>query len=241
MFLICSMDTNPSATPPNASDQLFRAIYYQITHTLRGQLPDPATNTPEALALRDFAAIAHVASLQPVSAEEANVAALCVACDAQALQSLREAREHPDDIDVRMQCVAQSASMMRQAKSWRLYLLRLQTGRQLRDANPTATEIASAIEQRALAHMAEALAQAPPPEPSAPPAAAPQPDLIAEAEQYALQHRRRAALIRRFGRIPNRMNFGPLRPELIRTIATATTPILMALEDKPQRDIAAAA
>jgi hypothetical protein len=90
---------------------------------------------------------------------------------------------------------------------------------------------------RALGLMADALSGAP----LAPKSEPPPPDPIAEAEQYALHHRKRAVLIRRFGRVPHKLDFGPLRPETVRAIATGTTPILRALDDKPHRATALAA
>ena len=61
----------------------------------------------------------------------------------------------------------------------------------------------------------------PPPQPAEPDAA-----IAAEADKYALEHRKRASLIRRFGRVPDRLNFGPLRPELIRRIISGDSPTL---------------
>ena len=64
-------------------------------------------------------------------------------------------------------------------------------------------------------------------------------DPIAEAERYALQHRKRAVLIRRLGHLPPK--FGWLAPEVVFAIATGTTPILRALDEKPARTTALAA
>jgi hypothetical protein len=58
----------------------------------------------------------------------------------------------------------------------------------------------------------------------------PQPDAIAKAEGYTLLHRKRAALIRRLGRMPDRIKIGRLPPEVVHAIVTATTPILRALD-----------
>ncbi|HXA25350.1 MAG TPA: hypothetical protein VNW90_23965 [Acetobacteraceae bacterium] len=51
------MDTPPQ--PPNPILLLSRDTCYQLVHTLRGMLPPPVTDTPEDLARRDNAAIAH--------------------------------------------------------------------------------------------------------------------------------------------------------------------------------------
>jgi len=51
----------------------------------------------EDVARRDLAAIAHVASLRPANADEAHLAAQCVAAGDHALDCLRLARAYPDD------------------------------------------------------------------------------------------------------------------------------------------------
>ncbi len=55
-------------------------------------------------------------------------------------------------------------------------------------------------------------------------------DVAAEADEYALHHRKRATLIRRLGRLPERVQFGPMRPELVAAIATGTSAILCSLD-----------
>ena len=132
------MDPNPTPT-----DLLPRTIYYQVVHTLRRALPLPVSDSPEDAARRDFAAIAHVASLLPANPEEAHLATQYVAASAQALDSLRLARLHPDDPAVVLKCTAQSASMMRQARSWRALLARVQAARQARETDITASDTAA--------------------------------------------------------------------------------------------------
>jgi hypothetical protein len=56
------------------------------------------------------------------------------------------------------------------------------------------------------------------------------PDPAAEAEQYALIYPRRAALIRRLGRLPDNPTFGPPEEYLVRAVATGRTPALLALD-----------
>ena len=248
MFCICSCHgTPPSPIPADVTLHLSRASYYQIVHTLRGSLPAPPTDAPEAEACRDHAAIAHAASLLPANPEEAHIAAQYVAACAQALDSLRLARQYPNDPELILKCTAQSASMMRQARSWRALLARLQAARQKRGADPAASETAGHTEHRALGLMAEALAHPPPPpapaQPQTPnpdPVADPNPDPIAEAEHYALHHRKRAALIRSLRRLPDKFDVGPMRPEVVHAIVTGTTPILRALDPQPNRATAAA-
>jgi hypothetical protein len=76
---------NTTSQPSNPALQLCRDTYYQVVHTLRGSLPPPVTDTPEDLARRDNAAIAHVASLLPANADEAHLASQHVAADAYAM------------------------------------------------------------------------------------------------------------------------------------------------------------
>ena len=79
------MDAPPTPTPADAALLLPSATYYQLVHTLRGLVPPPITDSPEDAARRDFATIAHVASLRPADPDEANLAAQYVAASAQAL------------------------------------------------------------------------------------------------------------------------------------------------------------
>jgi hypothetical protein len=211
---------------PNPADILPKATYYQVVHTLRGLLPKPIADTPEDEARRDLAAIAHVASLLPANAEEAHLAAQYVAASAWALDCLRLARQYPGDTPHFLKCTAMCVSMMRQARAWRRALMDAQTTRKARDA-----AAATQTEHRALGHMAEVLAD---PKPAAPS----KPSAIDEAERYALQHRRRARLIRRFGRVPDRLDFGPIPPDVVHAIATGDTPILRALQDNQRRSAA---
>ncbi|HXA26209.1 MAG TPA: hypothetical protein VNW90_28330 [Acetobacteraceae bacterium] len=66
------------------------------------------------------------------------------------------------------------------------------------------------------------------------PAPEPEPDdafaRLGEAEQYALIYPRRAALIRSLGGLPDRCDFGPPEPDLVRAIVTGTSATLRALD-----------
>lgn len=209
---------------------LARDTYYQVVHTLRTSLPLPGTDSPEDTALRDRAAIAHIACLLPADPEEANLAVQYVAASAQAHDSLRLAHEPSASLGQILKCVAQSASMMRQARSWRALLLRVQAERRKHDADTA--DAAHGTGQPAISLMAEALAHAPPaPEPVQ--AQQPQPDPIAEAERYAVAHRKRAVLIRSLGRLPDRLAVGRLPPAVVHAIVTGTTPLLQALGRQP--------
>jgi hypothetical protein len=232
------MDALTAADPT----ELPRATYYQVVHTLRGLLPPPITATPEGAAHRDHAAIAHVASLLPANPDEANLAAQYVAAGAHALDCLRLTREYPNDTALFVKCTAQSASMMRQARGWRTALQRAQDARRKRGADPVLRDAAAATEHTALGLLADALHQAPVPR-AAELSPLPDPALpaekpfnpVTEAERYAVLHRKRAVLIRRLGRLPDKVNVGWLRPEVVQAIVTGTTPILRALDQKTPR------
>jgi hypothetical protein len=226
------MDAHPTPTPDDPALLLPRAVYYQVVHTLRGALPLPVTDDPKDAARRDFAAIAHVASLLPANPDEAHLAALYVGASAQAMDCLRLARQHEGNLPRILQCTAQSARMMREAKGWRLALLRAQAVREKRDADATAGAAATQAERRVLGLMADALLEAEPrPQPDAPPPR----DAVAEAERYALLHRKNAALIRRLGRLPDKLDIGWVPPDVVHTIATGTTPGLCALDRKSRQ------
>jgi hypothetical protein len=239
------MDTDPQ--PRDLALELPRDTYRQILQTLRGRLPPPDTDareapgsTPsEALAQRDRAAIARVASMLPGNADEADIAARCVAYSDYGLHCLREARGPLGDIACFLKCTAQAPSMTRQARGARSLLLRLQTERHKREADNAATDRAAWIEHCALGMMADALddtagtaAPEPPPSPPAPqpPAEEPVADLAAEADLYAVMYPRRAALIRSLGGLPEPCDFGPPEPELVHAIVTGTSPHLRELD-----------
>jgi hypothetical protein len=225
---------------PDLTLLLPRDIYYQIVHTLRGLLPPPVTDTPDDLVHRDNATIAKVASLLPANADEADLAAQYVAANAYAMDCLRLAREARGDLAAFLRCTAQSACMMRQARGARSLLLRVQAERRKLEADDTTRERAAWTEYCALGLMADALpgerhmaAMEPPPEPACPEPAqaeAPTPDPVAEADEYAVIYPKRAALIRRLGRLPDNPSFGPPDDYLVRALVTGRTPALLALD-----------
>jgi hypothetical protein len=124
---------------PDPIQQLPKDLYYQVVHALRDALPPPITDSPEDHARRDNAIIAQVAALRPTNADEVILAAQCIAANAQALDCLRLARLHPNDIAHVLKCTAQCASMMRQSRGALTHLHRLQAARKQPPAKP-ATE-----------------------------------------------------------------------------------------------------
>jgi hypothetical protein len=236
------MDRQPEPGSSDPTLRLPRDTYYALVHTLRAALAPPAAETSEEIARRDNAAIAQVAAMLPANADEASLAAGCVAARLYALDCIRQAREfNAADPSWSHKCAAQSVSMMREARQTRSLLLRLQTAREKREADSAATDRAAWSEYCAIGLMNDALAGTPPavpaeppapppPEPESPAAVAPQRDLAAEAELYAVLYPRRARLIRSLGGLPDNPGFGPPDPELVPFIVTGTTPALLSLD-----------
>jgi hypothetical protein len=178
--------------------QLPRDVYCQLVHNLRTALPPPIPNTPEAETLRENAAMADVASMLPANAHEVALAAQFVIATARANDCERQANECAADIPRALQCAAQSANMMRQARGAISLLLRVQAVRHKREADGVALEKANWIEHCAIGLMANALgcphpaAEPPPPQPAPEPEPAPKPEpendfaALPEADQYAV-------------------------------------------------------
>src|SRR5450432_4402222 len=119
--------------PPNPAIDLPTHLYYQLVGTLIGLLPPPLDDTPEALRTRNLAAIAKLAALLPVNANEADLAAQCIAARGQAEELLRLLRQNADDIGLVMRLNAQYGSMVRTSLSVHGRLMRVQALRQKRE------------------------------------------------------------------------------------------------------------
>jgi hypothetical protein len=146
---------HPHQTDP--TQLLTHQAYYQLIHTLFALLPPPLADNQEALLARNNAAIAKVAALAPVNADEADIAAHCVAARAQAEDVLRLIRCHAGDTGLVMKLTTQYALMERTAGSIRTQLQRLQAARHKRekDSDPASADewarhIAARLMQRAL-------------------------------------------------------------------------------------------
>jgi hypothetical protein len=122
-----------SSQPPQTID-LATPLYYQLVYTLTDLLPPPLDDTPAALRARNHAAIAKVAALLPVNANEADLAAQCIAARAQAEEMLRLTRQNADDIGLVMRLNAQYTSMVRTSLAAHARLMRVQAVRQNREA-----------------------------------------------------------------------------------------------------------
>ena len=123
-----------TSSPPHPVIDLSTPLYYQLVYTLTDLLPPPLDDTPQALHTRNHAAIAKVAALLPVNANEADLAAQCIAARAQAEEMLRLLRQHVDDIGLVTRLNAQYGSMVRTSLSVHGRLMRVQALRRKRQA-----------------------------------------------------------------------------------------------------------
>jgi hypothetical protein len=123
-----------TSSPPHPKIDLAKPLYYQLVYTLTDLLPPPLDDSPAALRARNHAAIAKVAALLPVNANEADLAAQCIAARAQAEEMLRLLRQHADDIQLVMRLNAQYGSMLRASLSAHARLMRVQALRRKREA-----------------------------------------------------------------------------------------------------------
>jgi hypothetical protein len=121
-------------SPPQPALDLAAPLYYQLVYTLTDLLPPPLDDTPEALLDRNLAAIAKVAALLPVNANEADLAAQCIAARAQAEDVLRLLRQHAGDIGLVLRLNAQYGSMVRTSLAVHGRLMRVQALRHKREA-----------------------------------------------------------------------------------------------------------
>ena len=177
----------------------------------------------------------------PANADEACLAAQCVAARLYGMDCIREAREFAVAKDPvwERKCGAQGLSALRESRAARALLARLQAER---EKDPAATDRAAWSEHCSIGLMMDALGESMPaeampapvaePPPAAEPAAdeAPKRDLAAEAEMYAIMYPRRAKLIRTHGGLPDTIDFGPPDPELVPFIVNGTTPALLSLD-----------
>ncbi len=232
--------TTATEPPVDPSQLLPKAVYRAIVADLYADIPSPTLTDPELIAERVHAAIAEIASMCPVNAEEARIAARVVTADAQATDCIRHARALCNDPIPAMKCQAQASHLMRTANAARSLLLRVQAARRKREAVPATCEqdawAIHATEGLLLAADGHAPVQPPPrppPEPASPPAAAD--DKFArydEAEQYAVLHPRRAAEIRVYGGVPPTATYGPPAPETVLALIASTSPILQQIDQE---------
>jgi hypothetical protein len=123
-----------TSSPPRPAVDHATDLYYQLVYTLTDLLPPPLDDTQEGLRVRNHAALAKVAALLPVNANEIDLAAQCIAARAQAEEMLRLLRQHAGDIGLVMRLNAQYASMVRTSLSVLGRLMRVQALRHEREA-----------------------------------------------------------------------------------------------------------
>ena len=154
-------------------------MYHQLVHTLIEVLPPPRGGTPVGLQARKLSAIGKIAALAPLNADEADLAAHCIAARAQADEMLRLARLNEHDPALAGRLNAEYRSTMRLWLAVYTQLKRVQAERRKRDANAeTANEDAWArhIAERSMLAVLEAQPEAGAAEPVRPqpaPVAAP--------------------------------------------------------------------
>ncbi len=126
------MDKFPDTSADPRSDlarMLPQDALRQILLILRSCLPPPRIVDRQALARRERAALAGVASLLPRNAVEGRLAAQFVAADAWAMDCLYLAGERQQEMEAAHQSRAQAIGMMREAKLALRTLLKLQAAR----------------------------------------------------------------------------------------------------------------
>jgi hypothetical protein len=123
-----------TSAPPPPAINLSAHLYHQLVYTLTDLLPPPLDGSPGALRARNHAAIAKVAAMLPVNANEADLAAQSIAARAQAEDILRLLRENADNLALVIRLNAQYASMVRTSLSVHARLMRVQAVRQKRQA-----------------------------------------------------------------------------------------------------------
>ncbi len=240
--------TQPLRPNPSEDPAIFRylAANRHLAQMLTAVLPPPPDDTPEARLYRDTAAIAAVAALLPAGTAETNLAISHIAANAHAMECMRVANSPDIPLDKALKCLAQSASMLRQALSALRALERMQANRARREAAGDETGIAARTEHVVAAGLTgsrpDAAANGVPPLDVAPDDE-PEPeteteteteteDEIARAlETYVHIYPRRAALIRRHGGVPANVSFGPPDPAIVHALVTGTSALLCALDE----------
>ena len=152
------IQNSPADPQPDWAQLLPREAFREVIRVLRGCMPLPDADGPEAWGRQDRAAMAAVAALRPETAAEGQLAAQFVLAEAWAADCLRLAGERRRETGIAMKCRAQALSFMREAKSaWRL-LGKAQAERRALETDAEAASQAEWAEHAALGMMAEGLA-----------------------------------------------------------------------------------
>lgn len=221
------MDHNPSPEPEPLSVQLVWDMYHDVIQSHCEALPHPANETPEARVRRENAAVAQIASLLPVNADEANLAAMYFLASARSRDCFRRADALAEsDPKNAARCESLGATLLRSARAMRSHLDRAQALRRKREADGTTQHTDAMTEHCAIGMMAAALGRdhasmGPPPrapEPPPPPTADEKFAMLSDAERYEVMYPDRAALIRANGGLPNPCTFGPPEPAIVKAL-----------------------
>ncbi|MEJ0016903.1 MAG: hypothetical protein WDN25_10080 [Acetobacteraceae bacterium] len=198
-------------------------IAREIAARLCGLLPPPVTDTADARAARDAAALAAVEALHPADAFEAELAAQIVAADAHAKDCLRLAVQPAASADDARRCRAQAVSMMRQMQGGLRALMRRQA-----EQDKAETAMRPAAMERAGYWFRDVSVPAPEPEPAS--------DLLIRAEGWAAAHIVPATRIRALGGMPPHPDFEPPPPDILAILVTGGSAILRALDGIGRED-----
>ena len=137
---------NTLSVEPDVFDRPAAERYVAIHLTT--SLPSPANDCPEARARRDRTAAATIASLHPANEAEALLAAQFLTADAQAGECLRLANLPGTDRATALKCTAQAGTMMRQSQAALRALPRMQSMREMPDADRAETASAVVVPQK---------------------------------------------------------------------------------------------
>jgi hypothetical protein len=233
------MNDRPQPPHPCPGFQLTQEICTQVVQVLQASLPPPLENSPEGIARRDRVAIAQIASMLPINAEEANLAAQCVIASAFAADHLRSAAQHAADVKLAGKFRTLAARAGRESRSLRSLLMRIQAARQ-KGASAMAPRPDTIVGTKfsPLGLMTEALQQFPPPaakQPAAPTLGLPHSKyetaqdvartarLMREASRYAMLYPLRAKRIRQYKGVPPDWEFETPDPALVAAIVLGNT------------------
>ena len=211
----------------DALPQLPRPVARHTLFILTEALPAPIGDLPEERAARDEAAVAAVAALRPADAIEATLAARSVAAGAWAMDCLQLAAMRRADPDEARRCRREADVMMRDSDRALRALRSLQADAARQEATPVLFEGQDPATGEA--------------EPATSAELPPSSDVAIQADEYALRQPKRAALIRRIGRLPEHVNCGPMTPELVHTVVTGTSAILRSLDRRNGKKLRVAA
>jgi hypothetical protein len=235
-------DDDAAHAPADPIEQLPKAVYRTIIADLHALIPPPTLTDPELIAERVHAAIAQIATMVPVNADEANIALRVVIAEANAKECARHARMYFNDTALLLKCEAQANHCQRTANAARALLLRVQSARHKREANRTTCDqdawTIHATQGYLLRANGERVSAPPPPPAPKPPSPSPNAadDTSApghtEAELYAIMYPRRAAQIRAHGGMPPDASFDRPAPDLLRDLLASTSPILQQIDQE---------